>query len=166
MCCAKVEEDRKDSILARIPCIDDATLDKEAAERRCQRAEYLNRVGEIQHRDRHELGYSLAVQEIRQSGNQELLWDAFRSVWYRITFPQGTVLTDEIYGDGDGFLQLDAIVHTPDGINTTYDIVWKASIYEEKKRKGKDKDKKMKKKYTDAATKGMKGGPMLKMQMG
>ena len=135
MCCAKVEEDRKDSILARIPCINDATLDKEAAERRCQRAECLNRAGEIQHRDCHELGHSLAVQEIRQSGNQELLWDAFRSVWYQIPFPQGTVLTDEICGDGDGFLQLDAIAHTPDGINATCDIVWKASICEEKKQK-------------------------------
>ena len=156
MYAAKIEENRPDSVLIRIPYLDDATQDAEKAEIRATRAKFLNSQNIITQRARHELGYNLAMQRIRSSGNPDVHLDGLRSTWFRVSFPTGTVLTDSVYGDGSGYLTLDAIAHQPDGTKgqVSIDICWKISIVEEPLRYAEDQKRK-KKSYLTEAMKGL-----------
>ena len=156
MYAARIEENQPDCILIRIPYLDDATQDANKANIWAVRANFLNSQNVITHRPRHELGYNLAMQRIRSSGNPDVAMDGLRSTFFRIGFPTGTVLTDAVYGDGLGYLTLDAIAHQPDGKagQVCIDITWKVSIVEEPPRYAEDQKRK-KKSYLTEAMKGL-----------
>lgn len=118
---------RKDCVIVRTPYLSHGSqCDGESC---TDRAASLNANPRsvVVHREAHELALSTAYQQILDSGKPKIPTDGYRSLHYKIRFPEE--LSDKVFGK-KGVLDLNTVGwQTTKGVNELlFDISWNASL--------------------------------------